>query len=144
MSDKPLKIFVDTNVWFSAFYGSENAEKLIKAHIEGKIKAVISQKVLDELVKNIKRKVPKALPHLRQLLEISPPVILKDQAEIRKDLENYVDKKDKRILASAINGKLKVFVTGNIKDFKLKEIKKTYHIEVITPREAGYPNAAFA
>ena len=40
MKSGPLKIFIDTNIWFSFFYGSNNCEKLINAHAEGKIKAV--------------------------------------------------------------------------------------------------------
>ena len=128
-------VFVDTNVWFSAFYGSSNAEKIIKAHITGQIKAVISQQVLRELVENISQKLPPAIPALHRLLESAPPLIISDPREIPPEYKPLSNPKDLPILISASKAQIKVFVTGNIKDFNLPKIKARLDIEILTPKE---------
>jgi len=127
MSPPPPKIFLDTNVWFSAFYGSENAEKLIRAHIEGKIKATVSQQVLEELVKNIKKKIPQAIDAFRRLLESTPPQIVRSPEKTAREVKRWV---------AAVNAKVKFFVTGNTKDFSVKNLKKRFSIEILSPRQA--------
>jgi len=130
------RIFIDTNVWFSAFYGSNNAEKILKAHIDGKIKAVICQQVLKELVRNVKKKIPRALVPLKRFLEYAPPIIVKMPSEINIMIEKFSDPKDKAILQSAYEAETKMFVTGNIKDFNKLEIRKRFNIEILSPLEA--------
>lgn len=136
MSKTIPRVFIDTNVWFSAFYRSENPENLLKAHVEGKIVAIASQKVLNELIKNFKNKYPKALKPLKNFLKTYPPVIIVDPNHISHEIVDLVDKKDRKIFQSAINSKAKIFVTGNLKHFKIQEIYTKYKIEVIPPREA--------
>ena len=129
MPKSPPLVFIDTNVWFSAFYGSENAEKLIKAHIDGKIKAVISRKVLTELTRNIKGKIPQALPNLKKFLEAAPPIVLKDPLKISQNVKKSVNQKDRIIFQSALDAKIPLFVTGNLKDFNALT-------KVISPKKA--------
>ena len=130
------RVFIDTNVWFSAFYGSKTSEKLIKAHLEGKIKAVISQQVLEELVRNVSSKIPQALAPLKRLLEASPPEIIADPKHLPKKVKNLVHPKDARILTAAIQAKVMLFVTGNIKDFNVKLLKDGYGIKILNPSDA--------
>ena len=132
----PPKVFIDTNVWFSAFYGSRNAEKLIKAHIEGKIKAVISQQVLEELVRNVEKKIPKAKDPLKDLLEAAPPSIIKDSLKISKAVGKWVNIKDQKIFQTAVNAKVDIFVTGNIKDFSAANLEKEFGIKILSPKKA--------
>jgi putative PIN family toxin of toxin-antitoxin system len=129
------QIFIDTNVWFSAFYGSENAEKIIKAHINGQIKAVVSQQVLEELVKNISTKLPAAIPGLQRLMESAPPMIVSNPYKITEEYKLLAGPKDLPILISASQANIKYFVTGNIKDFDLLKIKDELYIDILTPKE---------
>lgn len=129
------RIFVDTNVWFSAFYGSENSERIVKDHINGKIKAVISQKVLFELVENISKKIPQALPGLQKLLESAPPEIVMSPSEVPQVIVPLAEKKDRIILAAAFKSEVGVFVTGNIKDFNVVKIKELLGIIILTPKQ---------
>lgn len=129
-------IFIDTNVWFSAFYGSENSERLLKLHVKGDIKAVISKQVLNELVRNIKKKFPKAIVPLKEFLESAPPIIVSNPDILKVELAGLVDKKDEKILQSAINAKAKLFVTGNLKDFDTKSIHELFDIQIVSPKEA--------
>ncbi len=136
MEPDPQKVFVDTNIWFSAFYGSDNSEKILRAHIEGKIRAVISQQVLEELVKNIKDKMPQAREVLQRLLESAPPQIVMTPTQISPEIEKWVDAKDKSIFQAAVNARVQLFVTGNIKDFSVKNLKKKFGINIIPPKSA--------
>lgn len=138
MTSSPPKVFLDTNVWFSAFYGSKNCEKLIKAHINGEIVGVISQQVLSEIVRNLQKKIPKALPQFQKLILASPPFIVRDPKSVDKKIANLIHKKDQKIFSSIVNIRTKVpyFVTGNIKDFSVKKINKVTGIEVLTPKQA--------
>jgi putative PIN family toxin of toxin-antitoxin system len=128
-------VFVDTNVWFSAFYGSSNAEKILRAHILGQIKAVISQQVLQELVKNISQKLPPAIPVLQRLLEAAPPQIVPDPHAVPKEYKLLANPNDLPILISAYQAQIKIFVTGNIKDFNLPKIQAMLDIQILTPKE---------
>ena len=129
-------VFIDTNVWFSAFYGSANAGKILKAHVGGELKAVISQDVLAELARNIKKKYPKALGVLRDFLEASPPVILSRPKTTSLLIQKLVEKKDRVIFQSVVNAKIKYFITGNLKDFNVSKIEKELGIYIVSPREA--------
>lgn len=131
-----MNVFIDANVWFSAFYGSPNSEKIIKAHVEGKITAVISQMVLTELAQNINRKIPQAFKPLKRFLESAPPIIVANPKIISKNIMNLVETKDQRIFQAAVNSKINLFVTGNIKDFNIPEIYKKLKIRIVSPREA--------
>lgn len=130
-----MTVFVDTNVWFSAFYGSNHCQKIVLAHLDGKIKAVISQDVLAELVRNTRMKIPRALPALEKLLKFSPPVIAKSVTRISKAHLDLADKKDLPILLSARSIGAKIFVTGNLKDFNPNKIKATLKMEVTSPKD---------
>lgn len=134
--DEVPKIFIDTNVWFSAFYSSKTCEKLLKAHIDGQMKAVISRQVLNELVRNIKYKIPQVLPNLEKLFKNAPPLIVADARSIPSNLKDIVDRKDAGIFAACILSKIPMFVTGNTKDFNVNKILKKYKTFVLTPKEA--------
>ncbi|KKQ42598.1 MAG: hypothetical protein US60_C0015G0009 [Microgenomates group bacterium GW2011_GWC1_37_8] len=136
MKSGPLKIFIDTNIWFSFFYGSNNCEKLINAHAEGKIKAVISKQILEETIKNLKDKIPQAIPVFEKFIKATPPIIIKDPTSVNRLIRDLVSKEDSNIIGSAISAKVKYFVTGNIKDFKRDRLKEKVKIEVLTPKEA--------
>ncbi len=132
----PPKVFIDTNVWFSAFYGSRNAEKLIKAHIERKMQVVISQQVLEELVRNIKKKIPSAVKPLEDFMQSALPKIVKNPINISEEVKKWVDLKDQRIFQAAINASVRFFVTGNTKHFSIKNLEKNFGIKILNPKQA--------
>ena len=131
-----LKVFIDTNVWFSAFYGSKNAERLIKAHINKEIKVVISQQVLDELVKNVQAKIPGALPHLEKLFQAIPPEITKNPKVISLLVKKTVNPKDQSIFQTVLDSRIKFFVTGNLKHFKTEKIRRQTGVKIFNPAQA--------
>ena len=133
MPTPPPLVFIDTNVWFSAFYGSINCKAIIQLQVEGKIKAVVSRQVLRELVTNINKKMPKGMAPLKKFMEFAPPMVVENADIVSPQVAKYVDKKDQIIFQSAINSKSKLFVTGNIKHFNAKSIS---NVKILTPNEA--------
>src|SRR3989344_857543 len=101
MKNKTPRVFIDTNVWFSAFYGSPNCLQIVEFHKDGKIKAFVSQKILQELTKNIKLKLPRAFQLLETLLLNAPPEIVSDPPSLDKRIINLIDIKDQKIFCSA-------------------------------------------
>ena len=136
MPQKTPKVFIDTNVWFSAFYGSVNCEKILKSHVERRIEAVLSQKVVKELIKNVRKKFPSAFSEVRIFLESYPPEIVKNSSFVSTKVKKLVNPKDQLIFQSALDAKVKIFVTGNVKHFKRDEIEKKLKVKILTPKQA--------
>ncbi|MBM3284225.1 putative toxin-antitoxin system toxin component, PIN family [Candidatus Gottesmanbacteria bacterium] len=134
-SDTP-KVFCDTNVWFSAFYGSKNCEKLLNAHINRKIMAVISKQVLEELIRNFREKLPQALSIFQEFITSCPPEIIIDPKTINPKVKNLVSPEDGPIFTSAIIGRVDYFITGNRKDFKIARLEKLTGIKILSPKQA--------
>lgn len=136
MPKRIIRIFLDTNVWFSAFYRSSNCEKLVYAHQNNKIIAVISALVLDEIIRNVTRKIPYKLPDLKKILLNTPPEIIPNPQSIPKKLYYLASPGDLPIFVSAFNAKVSYFVTGNIKDFSVKKLEKLSGIRIVSPHQA--------
>lgn len=135
MGRDKLKVFIDANVWYSYFYGSANCEKVINAHLEGKIQGFVSEMVVREVMKNLKLKLPKTLVYYEKLLLAVPPVVVRDPVRIDKVVQADVETKDQAIFQAAVKARIKYFVTGNTKDFKVGSLRSKYGIEIITPSE---------
>lgn len=129
------KIFLDTNVWFSALYGSKNCQKIIDTHTEGEITAVVSHEVLTELLRNLKLKIPHVFASFEQILISSPPEIITDPQEVSKQMKLLTHQKDQGIFVAAILAEVDYFVTGNIKDFQVDKLEKLTKIKIMTPKE---------
>lgn len=136
MSEKIIRPFIDSNIWFSSFYGSENCQKLTKAHQEGKINAVISARVLDEIVRNVKRKIPHHFVDLQNFLLGTPPEIVTNPKSIPHKFMGLASPEDLPIFVSATQANVDYFVTGNIEDFSVKKLEKITGIKILTPKKA--------
>jgi len=134
-SDTPVRIFLDSNVWFSAFYGSANCEKLIRTD-KSRRTLIISEQVLEESTRNIKEKIPHQLLNFKTALLTNPPELVSDPQTIPADSNHTVAREDRPIFAAAISAHADYFVTGNIKDFKRNRQKKIGKITILTPKEA--------
>lgn len=132
----PTKVFLDSNVWFSAFYHSQNCEALLHSHKDKKILIVISAQVLEETTRNIKEKIPHQLSNFQAFLLADPPEMVTDPETIPPDVTRAVSPEDRPIFTSARSAGVDYFITGNIKDFKHNAKKKIGKITVLTPKEA--------
>lgn len=130
------RVFLDSNVWFSAFYGSKNCEKLIQAYKDGRINVAISHQVIEETVRNLKEKLPHLLTLFKEWISSYPPEVVIDPKLIDPKIKNLVAEEDQPIFCSTILAGVDYFVTGNIKDFSIKKLEKITGIKILTPKKA--------
>lgn len=134
-SSRP-RVFLDTNVLVSALYSAEGPPgQILKLHAADRITVVISQLVLDELLRSIRRKFPQVLPDLRGFLLSAPPEIVPDPPPDEVDrLSATVNFDDAPILAAALAAEVDAFVTG---DAALLRQAKRLHtsIRLLTPAQ---------
>lgn len=134
---KRVKVFIDSNVWFSAFYKKGVCSQLLENLNNKKFEVVISRFVLEEIVINIKNKLPSVLSLVYNFFQEYTVTVVKNPTI--DELKNYLslaDKKDLPILVSALNYKCNYFITGNIKDFEAEKIKKKYGLRILIPKKA--------
>lgn len=134
---KKVKVFIDSNVWFSAFYKKGVCSQLLNKLNNKKFEVVISQLVLEEIVINVKNKLPSVLPLVYSFFQEYPVTIVRNPAA--NEFNKYfglADKKDLPILISALKYGCNYFITGNIRDFKVEEIRKKHSLKIITPGKA--------
>lgn len=132
-----LRIFLDTNVIFSALYSSEGPSAiLLERFLEGKLTIVISQQVLAEVVRTIKIKLPDALPSLQKLLISVPPEIVKNPTP--EDVIHWaqvIDPEDAAILAAAVVAQPDYLITGDKHFFENPDIAHKSGLRIVTPAE---------
>lgn len=133
LEPKP-RVFLDSNVVFSGLYSPEGAPGVILSHfIRGAISVVVSQQVLEEVIRTIKEKLPEALPALRKLLLSTPPEIRADPG--MKEIQRWTGKLplgDASILASAVATKPDYFITGDNHFLKNPGIAEETGLHIIT------------
>ncbi|MEK7079192.1 MAG: PIN domain-containing protein [Patescibacteria group bacterium] len=131
---KELRVFIDTNVWFSAFWNEGTCAQLLQVLRTSPYELVLSQLVLEELMRNSKKKMPNLLPFIIDYLDTTKPTVLKNPQ--REEARLYIGLArldDLSILVSAIQYHCRYFITGNIKDFQVESIKKKTKLNIMTP-----------
>jgi len=129
-------VFIDSNVWFSAFYKDGICSKLL-----GNIKSLgqkvcISELVLEEVIRNIQLKIPNVLTFFINYLKENKIIVLKNPStNALLQYDKLAHKFDLPIIVAAIEFKCNFFISGNLKDFNRQKIKKVSNIILISPRE---------
>ena len=135
MSKPRPRVFLDSNVVFSGVYSPEGAPGIILEHfVKGSISVVVSQQVLEEVVRTIKAKLPSALPALRRLLVSTPPEVIVDPQ--LQETERWVKKLplgDAAILAAAMGAQPDYFVTGDKHFTENPGIAEEAGLHIVTP-----------
>lgn len=133
--DKPSRIFLDSNVLFSGFHSPDGPPGAILKHFaEGRFVVVVSQQVLEEVVRTFKTKSPKALPALRDFLLNSPLEVVGDPGP--EDVAGWtelLDEGDAVIIASAIAAEPDYFITGDSHFLENNRVKKKSGLEICPP-----------
>ena len=138
MASKPeLRVFLDTNVIFSGLYSPDGAPGIIlERFVKGSISVVVSQQVLEEVIRTVKEKLPGVLPVLRQLLVNTPPEVIADPK--LPDIEPWRKKLhlgDAAILAAAVTAQPDYFVTGDRHFIGNQGIAEEAGLHIITPAQ---------
>ena len=133
-----LRLFFDSSAFYAAIYSSAGAAReLITLSLQGTIKIVVSQDVLEETQRNIARKAPDivGIYHLflsSLTLEVVPGPSIADVREA----EQYVVQKDAPIVAAAKKAKVDYLVTFDKKHL-LDHIGVVNYlgVEIVTPKD---------
>ena len=136
-NNKKLRIFIDSNVFISGLYSEKGAPgAIITDYTLGKIGIVISQRVLNEIIIVLKKKLPSILPVLQKFLLNHPPEIVKDSIpEAVGKWKGILNKNDAAILKSAISCAPVYFITGDKHFFEKPLIAKKSGLKIIKPQE---------
>ena len=137
MSKPKPRVFLDSNVIFSGLYSSRGSPAVILDHfIKGYISVVISQQVLEEVVRTIKEKLPDALLLLQRLLVSTPPEVVTDPPlENTKRRKKKLSLADAAILEVAIIAQPDYFITGDNHFFGDSNLAEDSGLRIITPAE---------
>lgn len=128
--ENPVKIVLDTNILISAIGFGGVPRKVFLLTVEEKIKGVISQILLVELIEVINKKFPKLIPDL--------PIIEHNINEFflivhpKKTINIVRDRDDNRVLEAAVEGDCDFIITGDQDLLVLRQYKK---IKILTPTQ---------
>ena len=129
------RVFLDSNVIFSGLYLPEGAPGTILEHfVRGSISVVVSQQVLEEVIRTVKEKLPDSLAALKRLLVNTPLEVAADPK--LPDINRWTKKLnlgDAAILAAAIAARPDFFVTGDRHFFDNPDIAKEAGLAIGTP-----------
>jgi len=112
-------VFVDANILIAGSASRTGASRAVLGLAEiGLIQLVVTRQILDETERNVRLKLPQALPILVELLAHLNLQILDDpqQAEFGRWL-SVIEEKDAPILATAVHFSPDYFLSLNTKDF---------------------------
>jgi len=131
------RVFLDSNVIFSGLYSSEGAPAIILEHfVKGNISVVVSQQVLEEVIRTVKEKLPDFLPALRRLLVNTPPEVAADPK--LPDIKRWTKKLhlgDATILAAAVTAQSDYFITGDRHFVENPDIVKETGLTIVMPAQ---------
>jgi putative PIN family toxin of toxin-antitoxin system len=126
-----IRVTPDTNVLVSAFFYEGNERAVLQAGIDGTIQLVVSQAIIDELIRVLedKFKLDAQLTagyvlRLNEVSEIVKPRRLPDSV-IR-------DRDDAKIIECAHSGRSNYMVTG---DADLLSVKRYRRTKIVSPHE---------
>ncbi len=129
------RVFLDSNVIFSGLYSPNGTSGIIlETFIRGNLSVVVSQQVLEEVIRTIKEKLPEALPVLRRLLVNVPPEVAADPPweEIQRRAK-IMPVADAAILAAAVAAQPDYFVTGDRHFIENPDLTKVAGLKIVTP-----------
>lgn len=131
-----VRTFVDANVLIAGAASKKGASRAILMLAEiGLVELVVSRQILDEVERNLRKKLPQSLPVLAELLAAIPLQIVADprQEEVRPWI-SIIEVKDAPLIAAAVQENVDRFITLNTKDFT-KNVAEKSGLNIQTPGE---------
>ncbi len=132
------RIFLDSSVLYAAAFSAKGpAPRLLLKGLEGSVTLAISDMVLEETKRNLKKNAPSALPYFTILADLLSPFITNPtKAQVFKAAQ-IVHLKDAPIVAAAVKANADYLATHDVKHLlsHAKAIADAYVITVLTPAE---------
>ena len=134
-SEERLRVFLDSNVWFSSLYTDLKGSYpsvILKLAQAGVFDLYYCTLVALELKHNVRRKIPEKEDALNSLLERSEKL-----TDVLLDLEilKKLPEGDRIILSTAIYNRMDVFVTGKTRDFGYLLRERIGRTRILTPKD---------
>jgi len=128
------RVFADSSVLIAAAGSRTGASRAVLMLAEvGLFRLLISRQVLDECERNLRRKLPTALPVFAALLACVGPEVVADPAEtVVAPYRALIEAKDAPILAAAVASGADRLLTLDVKDFTPR-VGESWGILVQTP-----------
>jgi len=131
------RVFLDSNVFYSGLLSPEGpAGVIIRDFIKGKISVIISQRVLEEVIRTIGEELPDGLDNLKMLLTNVPPRVVADPLlQDARALTAKVSLSDAVILAAAFNAQPDYLVTDDYYYLRKAGIEEETGLHIVTPEQ---------
>jgi predicted nucleic acid-binding protein len=133
------KIFLDSNVLLSGLFSDRGAPRIILDLLAlnlPMLSAAIGRYNLMEVERNLKKKMPAAIPvYHKYLPNLRLEVVALPSAETVRHMAGVIAEKDIPVLASAIACGADYLITGDKKDFAKVKNDKRYDIHIVSPTE---------
>jgi putative PIN family toxin of toxin-antitoxin system len=135
--ESKLRVFLDANVIFSGLHSPLGAPgRILEHYVNGRITAVISQQVLEEVIRTVHKKLPNAASLLKELLTNAPPEIVADPPpRLLQTPAQEFSPGDAAVLAAAISSKPDYFVTGDGDFLRKRAVIEKAGLPILTPAE---------
>ncbi|MDA8172065.1 MAG: PIN domain-containing protein [Nitrospiraceae bacterium] len=133
------KVFLDSNVLLSGIFSDKGAPRIILDLLTiglPMLKGATGQYNLMEVERNLKKKMPQALPVYQTYLpKLRLEIVALPSKETIMSMAGAIAEKDIPVLASALACRAQYLITGDKKDFvRLKDINE-YGLEIVGPSE---------
>lgn len=131
-----LSVFADSSVLIAGAGSSSGASRAVLVMAEiGLFKLILSQQVLEECERNLRKKLPRALPVLVELLaSIDPEIVPDPPVEESTYWEAFIARKDAPILAAGHLAGADRFLTLDRQDFTV-DVADESDLVILTPGE---------
>ena len=134
--DPLRRIFVDANVLIAGADSRSGASHAVLVLAEiGLFRLVTCPQVLDEAERNLRKKLPRALPNfVEQMARLSLEIVSMPEDEVIQEWIGVIEPKDAPILASAVLARPNRFLTLNTRDFT-PDVAEASGLVIQTPGE---------
>lgn len=136
-NDKQPLVFLDSNVVLSGLHSPDDAPgRILTQMLDGGVKVVVSQQMLEEVVRTFRKKLPQALPALIEFFLNSPISIVSDPCpEECLRWTDTLNEGDACMFSAALSANPDFFVTGDSRFLKNAALKKKSGIPVCSPAQ---------
>lgn len=130
------RIFFDANVVIAGSMSRTGASRaLMMLTAAGVIRMVLSRQVLDEVERNLRNKLPQALPIMAEMLShIAPEVVEDPPLEASARWHEHIEAKDAPILEAALSAQVDYLITLNNRDFT-PQVAALSGLPIVSPAE---------
>ncbi len=136
---KRCKVFLDSNVLLSGLFSDKGAPRIILDLLTLRLPMLTGSTGrynLLEVERNLKKKMPRALPLYRRYLpKLGLEVVPLPSQKTVETMTGATAEKDVPVLASAMACSADYLITGDKKDFDRLKGAGTYNLTIVSPAE---------